>query len=86
MDRQLPHNLDSEKIVIGSIVSDVNAFSEVTPVLNADMFYNPFHKELYEEIERQAKKGKVPDLVLLCDKYAGNTTAISHIIDRKSVV
>ena len=81
MDKQLPHNLDSEKIVIGSIISDVNAFSEVIPVLQAEMFYNQFHKELYEEIERQAKKGKVPDLVLLCDKYSGNTTAISHIVD-----
>lgn len=81
MDRQLPHNLDSEKIVIGSIISDVNAYSEVSPVLQAEMFYNPFHKELYEEIERQAKKGKIPDLVLLCDKYSGNTTAISNIID-----
>lgn len=81
MDRQLPHNLDSEKIVIGSIISDVNAYSEVSPVLKAEMFYNQFHKELYEEIERQAKKGKIPDLVLLCDKYSGNTTAISNIID-----
>ena len=66
MDKQLPHNLDSEKIVIGSIISDVNAFSEVSPVLQAEMFYNQFHKELYEEIERQAKKGKIPDLVLRC--------------------
>ena len=81
MDRQLPHNLDSEKIVIGSILSDVNAYSEVSPVLQAGMFYNPFHKELYEEIERQAKKGKIPDLVLLCDKYSGNTTAINNIVD-----
>ena len=81
MDRQLPHNLDSEKIVIGSIISDINAYSEVSPVLQAEMFYNPFHKELYEEIERQAKKGKIPDLVLLCDKYSGNTTAISNIVD-----
>jgi len=81
MDRQLPHNLDSEKIVIGSIISDINAYSEVSPVLQAGMFYNPFHKELYEEIERQAKKGKIPDLVLLCDKYSGNTTAISNIVD-----
>ena len=81
MDRQLPHNLDSEKIVIGSIISDVNAYSEVSPVLQAEMFYNQFHKELYEEIERQAKKGKIPDLVLLCDKYSGNTTAISNIVD-----
>jgi replicative DNA helicase len=81
MDRQLPHNLDSEKIVIGSIISDINAYSEVSPVLQAEMFYNQFHKELYEEIERQAKKGKIPDLVLLCDKYSGNTTAISNIVD-----
>lgn len=81
MDRQLPHNLDSEKIVIGSIISDINAYSEVSPVLQAEMFYNPFHKELYEEIEKQAKKGKIPDLVLLCDKYSGNTTAISNIVD-----
>lgn len=81
MDKQLPHNLDSEKIVIGSIISDVNAFSEVSPVLQSGMFYNQFHKELYEEIERQAKKGKIPDLVLLCDKYSDNTTAISNIVD-----
>lgn len=81
MDRQLPHNLDSEKIVIGSIISDVNAYSEVEPVLKAEMFYEPFHKELYEEITNQSKKGKIPDLVLLMDKFQSEPSKLSKIID-----
>lgn len=80
-NRILPYNEDSEKIVLGSILSDVNAFAEVKPIITSEMFYNSFHAELYENILNLSKEGKAPDIVLLSEKYKGNTNAILKIVD-----
>lgn len=84
MDKILPHNLDSEKIVIGSILSDTNAYSEVSPILTPEMFYDPFHKDLYETITSLSKRGKAPDIVMLSEKYVGSSDAILKIADISS--
>ena len=81
MDTILPHNLDSEKIVIGSILTDVNAFSEVSVMVSAEMFYDPFHRELYENIVEISEKGKSPDMVLLSERHRNNTDAVLRIAD-----
>lgn len=80
-DRELPHNDDSERIVIGSVLSDINAFSEVNQILRSEMFYNSFHKELYNHILNLNKQQKVTDMVLLAEKYRGDTEAILKIAD-----
>ncbi|MGI6048867.1 MAG: replicative DNA helicase [Petrimonas sp.] len=80
-NRILPHNEDSEKIVLCSILLDVNAFAEVKPIITSEMFYNSFHAELYENILNLSKEGKAPDIVLLSEKYKGNTNAILKIAD-----
>jgi replicative DNA helicase len=83
MDRSriLPHNLDSERIVIGSILSNINAFAEVNDILKADMFYDGFHRELYETIVETAKKGSIPDVVILAEKYHNEQKSVMRIVD-----
>lgn len=81
MDKTLPHNLDSEKIVIGSVLSDINAWAEISPVVTAEMFYNPFHRELFEGITELNRKGKVADLVMLSERYIGNREKILELAD-----
>lgn len=81
MDKILPHNKDSEKIVIGSIISDVNAYSEVSQILSPEMFYDQFHATLYKEIEKQSKQGRVPDIVFLSERYKNDPGSIGKIID-----
>lgn len=81
MDKILPHNKDSEKIVIGSIISDVNAYAEVSQILSPEMFYDQFHATLYKEIEKQGKQGRVPDIVFLSERYKNDPGSIGKIID-----
>lgn len=80
-DRVLPHNLDSEKIVIASILSDINAYSEVSVILKPEMFYDLFHRELYQNIVELSDKGKIPDIVMLSEKHRNNPTALLQIAD-----
>ena len=84
MDRVLPHNEDSEKIVLGSILSDINAFSEVSPFLTSEMFYNTFHQDIYKSILELLKRAKSPDIVLLSEKYREDHEAIMKIVDISS--
>ena len=81
MDKILPHNIDSEKIVIASIISDVNAYSEVSQILSSEMFYDQFHGILYKEIEKQSKQGRVPDIIFLSEKFRNDAGSISRIVD-----
>lgn len=81
MDKILPHNLNSEKIVLASILSDVNAFAEIEPILRPDMFYDDFHKEMYKIIVGYAKSGKAPDIVLLSENYKNNPIGLERMID-----
>lgn len=79
--RELPHNQDSERIVIGSILSEINAFSEVNEILTPEMFYNSFHKELYKRIIEGANKGKYHDLVTLSEFYRDDTNRLVELAE-----
>lgn len=84
MDKLLPHNLDSEKIVLGSIMTDINAYSEVSVIMNSDMFYDAFHKEIYEEAKKLVDKGKAPDIVLLSQVFKGDHERLMKLVDISS--
>ncbi len=81
MDRQLPHNLDSERIVLGSILSDVNAYPEVSVILTPVMFYDPFHGEIYGKMVDGANKGKLPDVVSLAEDYKNDSNKVMKLAD-----
>ena len=81
MDKILPHNLDSERIVLGSIMSDINAWAEINPILTTEMFYDTFHQEVYASIVDLTKRGKAPDLVLLSETCKGDTDKLMKLVD-----
>ncbi|WP_099465276.1 replicative DNA helicase [Parabacteroides provencensis] len=58
-----PHNLEAEKVVIGTIMTERNALSEVRDILSPECFYNPFHRSIYETILKIDKRGDRPDLI-----------------------
>lgn len=80
-DKILPHNLDSEKIVIGSVLSDVNAWAEISPIVMSEMFYDQFHRELFENITELNRRGKVADIVMLSEKFSGDSEKIIKLAD-----
>lgn len=81
MDKELPHSIDSEKIVLGSIMTDINALSEVSVILKPDMFYLTTHRGIYDAMLNLTRKGKAPDMVMLTDQFRGDTKMVRDIID-----
>ena len=81
MDKSLPHNIDSERIVIGSILSNVNAYSDVSVILSHEMFYDKTHSDLYRNIVELSEKGKPVDIVMLSEIYDDDNTTLHKIVD-----
>jgi len=81
MDKILPHNIDSERIVIGSILSNVNAFSEVSVILSPEMFYNKINSTLYCNIVELNNKGKPADIIMLSEMHKDNNDMLVGITD-----
>ena len=63
-----PHNLEAEKVVIGTIMTERNALSEVRDILSPECFYNPFHRSIYETILKIDGRGERPDLIAVVNE------------------
>lgn len=63
---------DSEKIVLGTIITERNALEEVRELLSKDSFYNPFHLQIYKAILQVASSGSRPDVVAVKNKLIAN--------------
>lgn len=46
--RQLPHSLEAEQAVLGSVLIDSNCFTEIIGILKSDDFYQEQNKKIYE--------------------------------------
>lgn len=64
----MPHDIEAEKVVLGTIMTERNALSEVRDILIPDCFYNPFHKSVYEAILRIDGRGDRPDLIAVTNE------------------
>ena len=62
-------------------MGDVNAFSEVSTILQSDMFYDKFHKEIYENILDLSSKGKPTDMVMITEMHKNDHNAMMRIVD-----
>lgn len=65
MNKVPPQNLDAERSVLGSILIDANAISNVADSLRDEHFYSPVHQVIYESIIDLYKEGKPVDMVTL---------------------
>ncbi len=63
-----PQNTDAEKSVLGSMLLDKNAVVKVAEFLIPDHFYDPRHRNIYENMVDLFEEGMPIDLVTLTDK------------------
>jgi len=63
----MPHSLDAEKAVLGSLLLRPTALDEIADMA-ADAFYLPAHREIVEAMRRIAGDGKRLDVVVLFDE------------------
>ena len=72
--RQVPHSIEAEQAVLGSIVIDPACVPTVLGMLSSDDFYIDVHKMIYETVVAMFTMGKKIDYVTILDeiKMSGN--------------
>lgn len=68
MERQVPHNVEAEQGVLGSIIIDPDALDQVIRFLRPEDFYRDAHRLIYEAIIQVNARGTPADFLTLCDE------------------
>jgi replicative DNA helicase len=68
---ELPHDLDAEKAVLGSVLVDGDNASEIMDILPRGSFFDADHNLIYGAICDIWKRGEAPDLILVVGELAG---------------
>ena len=69
-DMQMPQAIDSENIVIGTLLNQGNAYSKIADILTVDCFYNHKNKRIYGAIVSVCERGDIPDMIIVKNELA----------------
>ena len=72
IERSLPHSLEAERAVLGSIFLGSPSVREVVMQLEASDFFLPEHRIIYRHMRRVVEQGKPPDSVLALESLLTN--------------
>ena len=61
----IPHNIEAEQSVIGSILLSNEIFDEVSLVVSNKNFYDPVHKKIFEALEKLIYGGLLANPITL---------------------
>ena len=65
IEKKLPHNLEAEQALIGSILINNDVIDEVASLVNPSKFFDPAHKKIFEVIENLNNKGMIANPITL---------------------
>lgn len=68
LNKALPHNIEAEEAVLGSLLIDPDAILHISPFLHANDFYIQRHKLIYQAVLDLHERGEPADLVTLTDE------------------
>ena len=68
LDRQMPHNLEAERAVVGSILLLPEIFDEVALLVRPSDFYDDANRQIYEHLIAMRDVGQSIDLMVLVDR------------------
>ncbi|MDI6716423.1 MAG: replicative DNA helicase [Actinomycetota bacterium] len=66
-DKVLPHNIEAEQSLLGSMLISQDAISEILEILSADSFYTEAHRRIFETIVELYAKGEPADPIMLAE-------------------
>ena len=69
---QMPCNIEAEQAVIGSILVSNDIYDEISPLIDAQKFYDPIHMKIYETIEKLINKGLLANPITLKNYFENN--------------
>lgn len=89
MERTLPHNLEAERALLGSILLDNGALDPALEKLTQDDFFADAHRLIYEKMLGLFEKTRTIDLVTLSEELgregllekAGGATYLASLVD-----
>jgi replicative DNA helicase len=67
-EKLLPHNIEAEESVLGSLIIDPEALAQVEDSLRPDDFYRDAHKTLYQVMLTLSERREPADFVTLCNE------------------
>lgn len=87
IDRPLPASLDSERIILGSILLDNDLLSQAIELLEVDDFYSPLHRRIYRAMMALFESGERVEPILVAEEIKkegaldaiGGVTTISNL-------
>lgn len=68
MEKLLPHNIEAEQGVLGSLIIDPEAMAEIADFLRVDDFYREIHRHIYQAMLDLYMRREPADLITLCDE------------------
>lgn len=71
-EKQAPHNLEAEIAVLGGIMLDPNAWTDIQHLLKENSFYKPAHQKIFKAMEKLNYKNEPIDLVTLSNLLTNN--------------
>lgn len=89
MNREVPHNIDAEQSLLGSMFLSKKALQKALELMTGEEFYLDNHSKIYECIKDLDSKGKVVDLTTVADelnnrnwlKQVGDIDYLTEIIE-----
>ncbi len=69
-----PQALEVEKVVLGALMIDKDAFTVISEILRPETFYEPRHQKIYEAIQSLNLQQKPVDIMTVAEelRYKGN--------------
>ncbi|MGH9869429.1 MAG: replicative DNA helicase [Candidatus Polarisedimenticolia bacterium] len=89
LEKNLPHNLDAEKSILGSILLENRALNQAQELLREDDFYREGHRRIYRAMSTLRERSAVIDLVTLKNELtrsgdldgAGGAAYVASLVD-----
>jgi len=71
--KTMPHDINAEQSVLGSVLLDSDLIGDVLDVISYDEeFYHESHKEIFRTIKRLFSEGKTVDMITVSDELGKN--------------
>jgi replicative DNA helicase len=70
LDRPMPQSPDAERAVLGSILTDANAFYRVVGTIGAEDFFKDAHRTIFNAMRRLAEESRPIDLLTVKEELA----------------
>lgn len=86
----MPHNLEAEQALLGSLMFDNAVYERLSDRLRGHHFHEPFHQRLYDAIEDHIRQGLLAEPTILMERFKrdpafdelGGLRYLADLVDR----